>query len=345
MPQKALVSVVMPLFYSGSVLKQTLEALYRVDYPKRDMDIIFSYYPSKDSTLEVIEEFKLQHEGEYFDIKVLECDERGVSYGRNLGIKSSTGEYIFLLDDDVAIHKDTFKHVLNILTNEPNVAVVGAPYAFSKPSIVDKAFLFRFEGHVVKSKSFPTGCAMIRKKVFYEVGLFDERLGPPYSSHEDLEMSARIKRKGYDIVRDERITQKHLPKRRRYAGTSNAHNPQLQTLRYAINLLRSYFTGGADSYHFVLSSAPITWKLELIAHFLMPLPFLIAEVLNFYFIGAVYLLALATSTIVYYRAFKPQTIYLPFVVLLARIARSYGYLSRRMVLKLLWVINNVRGIH
>ena len=107
MPSENLISVVMPLFYSGSCLQKVLEALYDIDYPKPRIETIFPYYPSKDSTLETIREFRSHHDGEYFGITILECQERGLNYARNLGIRNSRGNYIFFLDDDVALCNET----------------------------------------------------------------------------------------------------------------------------------------------------------------------------------------------------------------------------------------------
>jgi glycosyltransferase involved in cell wall biosynthesis len=45
---KPLISVIMPLYNSESTLRETLNALYNVDYPKDSIEIIFSYYPSND---------------------------------------------------------------------------------------------------------------------------------------------------------------------------------------------------------------------------------------------------------------------------------------------------------
>jgi glycosyltransferase involved in cell wall biosynthesis len=306
--------------------------LYNADYPKKKIEIVFSYYPSEDHTQKIVEEFKLQHKEEYFDIKVLECRERGLSYGRNLAIQNSSAEYIFLLDDDVAIHRHTFKHAINILASETKVAVVAFPYARPRPNMFERALIFRFAGKVLKAETFPIGCSIVRRKVFHEVGLFNKRLGYPHSVHEELELAARIRKKGYIILVDGRLMQKHLPKKRTYPTFLDCAS-RLQLLRCAINQLRNYFTRYADSYHLVLSSAPMKWKLELIAYFLIPLPFFIVMLLNFY-LGIVYLLGLATSLIIHYRAFKPSFIHLPFIVLLGRVARSYGYVTRRIFLKL-----------
>ena len=335
MPKENLISVVMPLFYSGGCLQKTLKALYNVDYPKCRIEIIFSYYPSEDSTLEIIEGFKRRHYREYFGVKILERQEQGVSYGRNLGIMSSRGNYIFLIDDDIALCSEVFEHALNILETKPEVAVVCFPYTSLQPSIFEYATIFRFEGRITSTKTFGTGCSMIRKRVLDEVGLLNERLGYPYSIHEDLELAARIKKAGYDIIIDGTLIQTHLPKKKTYTLTKNTHNFGTSASRYIVNHLKFYFTTGVDSYHSVLLSAPKIWGLELLMYFFLPIPFIILVTMRYYHIGLLYILFLFTSIIFYWRAFNLRKLSSAFVVLTGRITRSYGYLIRRISLKLL----------
>jgi glycosyltransferase involved in cell wall biosynthesis len=334
--EPSLVSVIIPVFYSASCLNQTLQALLEVDYPERKIEIIFSYYPSGDSTHDIIIEFATQHKTEFYDIRVLECLERGLSYARNLAIKNSLGEYIFLLDDDVLIHRETFKYALQILASEPKAALVAFPYIHSGPNIYERAAFFRFTGKVSKAETFPIGASMVRRGIFDEIGLFNENLGYPYSVHEELEIAARIRKKGHLIFVDGRLVQEHLSKERNHPdslGFPGLNSPQPHLVRLVAKEIRNYFTRYADSYHIVLLSAPKKWKAELIAHFFLPLPFFVLMFLNFYF-GIVYLLSLAISAVIYYRAFKPSFIYLPFIILLGRIARSYGYVTRRIFVKL-----------
>jgi len=326
-----LISVIMPLYNSESTLRKTLEALYNVDYPKTRIEIIFSYYPSEDETLKIIKEFKNQHEKEYFSIKILECKRRGVSHGRNIAIRNSNAEYVFILDDDVVIHKDTFKRAMKILAERPDVAVVSYLYLHEEMDLFEEAFarvrFAPFKNKVSKAKTFG-GCALVRKRVFDEVGLYNEQLGYPYSHHEDIEISARISRL-YSIVVDRGLIQKHL--RKKTLRLSSNRESRFSMLKKVINGLRFYFGSGADSYHIVLQSAPISWKLEFLLYFMIPLPFIIALVLRHYLMGLIYILALLFASIIYYGAFNIKDFLLIIVVILGRITRSYGYVARRLL--------------
>jgi len=327
-----LISVIMPLYNSESVLRETLNALYNVDYPKNNIEIIFSYYSSEDQTLKIIEEFKNKYETQYFSIKILECTKRGVSYGRNIAIRSGKAEYVFILDDDVIIHKDTFKRAMKILEERPEVAVVSYLYLHEEMDLFEKVFARRFstfKNKVAKVKTFG-GCALVRKRVFDEIGLYNEQLGYPYSHHEDIEISARISRL-YSIVIDGSLIQRHLRKRPYRYSTKET---RFSILRKAVNGLKFYFGKGADSYHIVLQSAPITWKLELLLYFIIPLPLITTLVFSHYLIGLIYILALLSASAIYYRTFDFKGFFLIVILILSRIARAYGYICKRLLKEL-----------
>lgn len=44
-----------------------------------------------------------------------------------------------------------------------------------------------------------TSCALVRREVVEEIGLYDETLGPPFTIYEDIEYGARALAKGYEI--------------------------------------------------------------------------------------------------------------------------------------------------
>lgn len=172
-----LISIVIPVFRSGEVLRKTLQALLDVDYPKEKLEIIFSYYldPNDHLTLSIINGFKHKYANKYFDIKVLKRKEQGASYGRNLGIKNSNGDFVFVLDDDILVHRDTFKHAMKLF-EDPRVGMVNFMCLSPKPSIVEEVEVIPYKGRIAKYGG-AKGCAMIRRQILDEVGFYNERLG------------------------------------------------------------------------------------------------------------------------------------------------------------------------
>ena len=242
-----LISVVIPVYRTGEVLRKTLDALLNVDYPKEKIEIIFSYYPDPDDSLtpNIIKEFRRRNRNKYFGIKVLKREKQGTSYGRNLGIKNSNGDYIFVLDDDIIIHRDTFKHALKLF-EDPEVAMVNFMCLSPKPSIVEEIEVIPYKVRIARYGG-AKGCAMIRKRVLDEVGLYDERLGPPYGSHEDYELGLRISKR-YKVLIDGTLTQIHLGSKKRKIDSAESRC----FINSAKGRLKYYFTRGAETFHIIL---------------------------------------------------------------------------------------------
>lgn len=317
------ISVVVPLFNSGSCLQETLDAFCSIDYLKSKIEILLAYFPSNDSTLEIITTFRNRHGSEYSRINILECQKRGLSFGRNLGIRNSRSGYIYFMDDDTPPSKEAFKHALTIFEKDEKVGAVCFPYVHPQPNILERAtWVLRFDGRIVQTKTFGGGAVMIRKKVLDEIKLFNEKLGYPYSSHDDLELAARMKRNGYCIIIDGTSTLIHLPKKREDAQTGNGK------LSSVTKQWKYYFSDGADSYHEVLRAAPISWTLELALYFSLPLPFIILLTLQCYITGSLYFVILLAISVFHWRAFSLDKLSLVLILLSGRVLRSYGYVAR-----------------
>ena len=87
------VSVIIPTYNSEAYLALALESVFNQTY--RNFEIILIDDASTDSTLEVAQSFKDKR------LKIISNKQnRGVSYGRNCGIKAAQGNWIALLDSD-----------------------------------------------------------------------------------------------------------------------------------------------------------------------------------------------------------------------------------------------------
>lgn len=316
-----LISIVIPLYYSSSVLEQVLDALYNLDYPKKKIELIFSYYPSKDNTLKIVKRFKQNHLKEYYNILIIICEKRGVSYGRNVGIMKSNGEYVLLLDDDIKLHKDTLRDAVNKINQTPKTAAVIYDYLSVKPNLLERARHLAFEK---SSDVWITGCSLIKKKIVEEVGLYDENLGYPYSIHEDLDLTVRLRKKGFTLVKGS-LLQIHLSK-----GNIRLENSKKPML---FKYIKGYFTSYADSYHIVLLRGTIKMKVTLIINLLL-VPFFIMFFLLFPYLSIATFLIIYSTIIVCWKL-DLNDFYLPLIIFIGRVIRSYGYLFRRLYLTIL----------
>lgn len=188
MGKKPLVSAITPTYKRPkklnravkSALNQTyknLEIIVINDDPATDVNDILNF---KDERIVTINNEK----------------NKGAPAARNIGIKKSKGKYIgFLDDDDLWLPKKTEKQIEKFEELDDSYGLV---YTWAKvispESIKDKKP--QKEGDVyldlLKSNFSPGGCSyLIKRKVFGEVGLFDEQL----KSAQEWELGIRIAKK------------------------------------------------------------------------------------------------------------------------------------------------------
>lgn len=95
------ISVIVPVFNGEDFIKRCLEVLKGQDF-RYKWEIIFIDDASTDSTRKIIEDIKLTNFKSYFLMK-----NSGQSAARNLGISKAKGEYIYMIDVDDLLSKDS----------------------------------------------------------------------------------------------------------------------------------------------------------------------------------------------------------------------------------------------
>lgn len=203
------VSVIVPTFNSGSYVKETLLSILTQSY--QDIEIIVVDDASTDNTAEVVNALnsdKIKYIG-------LAKNHGGPSKARNIGVKNALGEYIAIFDSDDIMLPGRIESVVCKMDELPEVGMVctdaikfsdkGGDYAYNHVNprhygrfislktrcvgnnfyIIDKKHAFDclfFENYV------QTSSVTIRRKVFDEIGYFDETL----TNADDWDMWFRI---------------------------------------------------------------------------------------------------------------------------------------------------------
>ena len=214
----------------------------------------------------------------YTKKKVLK--KRGASLGRNIGIKESKGEFLFLLDSDVVLTDSRIlRELLKHFQRDPKIAISEAPYFTKNMSLSERAIACRLPFPNGYTRYISPGSMLIRRDVFNEVGFFDETLGYPYAPGEDQEFAARILRKGYKIFIDTRFINIHLkPETEINARTSIKNN---------LNFLKSTLTVMPPVHYKIFKAEPLIMKLEVLFA-LYPLTFFL-PLLNVYLLPLLFL--------------------------------------------------------
>ncbi len=327
---RPIVSIIIPLYKSSPTIGAVLESIDKLNFNKEDIEIFMIYYPLPgDNTEKLVKKFIEKNGHKYYSVRLIFRDDRRANYARNLGIKLSNSEYVFLLNDDILLPSKILTYALEHFKN-PEVGAVTFPYMLQPPRIFEEAMFFRFYGRIKRTKVLNLGCSIIRKSIIKEIGFINENLGPPISSNDDYEFSARMAKAGYKIIIDGRMTLRDIGALKETNPESTGHSV-LNVLRWYKKLAWYDVTIGADTYHLVLRSAPLSWKLEVPFYLAMPAAPLLLTLFS-PFLGLLAALAIIVTSIVYYRATRPKWMLYSLLLLARRVHRAYGYVLRRAYL-------------
>jgi GT2 family glycosyltransferase len=138
----------------------------------------------------------------------------GVAGGRNFGFNKATSDIVFSLDDDaILLDRSTIIDALDEFNKNPNLGAVGTKsYLREIGSIewpaVPSAFAKRFYSRGFKRVGRFIGVAnFIRRDFFIDVGGYGDFF--PYG-HEEIDLSLKFFKKGYDIFFDARNAVLHM---------------------------------------------------------------------------------------------------------------------------------------
>lgn len=139
----------------------------------------------------------------------------GPAVARNLAASTATGEIILFVDADVVVKPDTLARVAERFCENPEISALFGSY---DDDPAERNFLSQYKNlqhHYIHQVSNPrattfwSGLGAIRRKVFVELGGFDEKkFGTP--SIEDIELGFRLRESGHEILLDRKIQAKHL---------------------------------------------------------------------------------------------------------------------------------------
>lgn len=184
------ISAVICTYNVGRVIKDTLDCLFASSY--KGLEVIVVDDASTDDTVEVCSRYP---------VTIIRLDEnRGPSYCRNLGVRSSRGDVIFFLDSDVTFGPGLLGRMAGILEGDPGLSGVGT---ISGPDPLNPGFYPRYfalqryllYGSLAGNNRYRdvicTRCGLLKRPVFDEVGGFDESYRKP--SIEDYDFSVRMR--------------------------------------------------------------------------------------------------------------------------------------------------------
>lgn len=202
-----LVSFLIIAYNAEKFLEKSLFSLKEQDYDHKKIEVILVDSVSKDKTKTIMENFAAKNKKDFYDIKILENKGKTLPKGWNVALKEVSGEVVLRVDAHTFFDKDFItNNVKEIQTGENIVggkciSVTQNDTWKEKLLLIAEESIFgcgiadfrrKEEREFVSTLAF----AMYRKRVFDDVGPYNERL----ARTEDNEMHYRMKQKGYKFL-------------------------------------------------------------------------------------------------------------------------------------------------
>lgn len=184
---KPVISVVIPCYNHGKYIDEAIQSVK--EYKGKDYEIIIIDDGSTDDlTNKRLKELK----DEGYNVTFQE--NQGVSKARNNAVRFAKGKYILPLDADNKIKPDFIMKAIKILDANSSISIIYSDrQLFGNSKGIDKSG--RFELPFLIKQNYIDACAVYRKKVWEEVGGYDENL--PLKFWEDWEFWLSAAEKGF----------------------------------------------------------------------------------------------------------------------------------------------------
>ena len=192
-----LVSIIVPCFNYGHLVGETLESLQKQTLENWECIVVDD--GSSDNTKEIV--FKYTSKDQRYSY--IYQKNAGLSAARNTGIKAAKGEFIQLLDADDFIAENKLLNQINLLKLHTEISIVYSEVRYFKSDNLDKHFYSLSEGTdpwmkeysthetfinaLMQNNLFAVNCALFRKEIISNCGLFNTKL----KSVEDWEFWVR----------------------------------------------------------------------------------------------------------------------------------------------------------
>lgn len=174
------VSIVMPVYNGARFIAEALASVQRE--PGIEAEIIVVDDGSTDETTRVVSSISERDQR----IRLLQCEHRGVSPTRNVGVRAATGEYVTFLDSDDICPPGRIARQARKLAGRPDAAaVIGETLLFEElTEDLQPAPGTRY----LQILTVTLHSALFRRDVFDRLGLFDETL----AHSEDFDFFLRL---------------------------------------------------------------------------------------------------------------------------------------------------------
>lgn len=194
-------SIIICTYNRSFLLSKLLDSILNLKKSSMSHELIIVDNNSSDNTLDICNKYNSRLNQRYFFEK-----NQGILFARRNGILKSKGRYVIFIDDDFTLEKDFLIEIENIISNHPEINILGCEVRIKSNFKLNNKFKETF-GHrnygkglfLLKEQPLGTGGLFIKKELIYESGwlskaLILSRVGKNFKSGEDKELISRLKK-------------------------------------------------------------------------------------------------------------------------------------------------------
>ncbi len=208
-----LVSVIVVTYNSSLYIKDTLESIKAQTY--NNIELIITDDHSKDQTIEICEDWCKKNKQRFVNLHLITSDKNtGIAPNFNRGIQKVKGDWIKIIGGDDAFYPEILENYISYICQHPDVKFLhsravnyletfeeenrlpsldeAAKLRINKPKITPREQF----SILLRTSNIAALTVMIKRDVFEEVGLFDER----YPMWEDTPMWLKITKNNINLV-------------------------------------------------------------------------------------------------------------------------------------------------
>jgi cellulose synthase/poly-beta-1,6-N-acetylglucosamine synthase-like glycosyltransferase len=198
------VSIIVPVFNEGKVVKSSIASLLEMDYPNYEIVVVND--GSSDDTAEVAAEMVGYHQGKKALVKVslINKPNGGKSKALNAGIQYSEAEFVLCMDGDSQLSPDTVKNGIRHFIDPDVGAVAGNVKILNRKKwLTDLQALEYVEGLNLPRSSqgflkvvniIPGPIGIFRKRAIQDIGLYSSD-----TFAEDADITLKVLASGWKI--------------------------------------------------------------------------------------------------------------------------------------------------
>lgn len=211
-----LVSFIIVAYNAEKYLNNSLDCIVNQEYPNKKIEVILVDSNSSDNTKKIMLDFKKENSKKFSKIQVLDNPKKILPCGWNVALKEAKGDAIVRVDAHSTFPNTFVSENVKELEKGENIvgghriSVCDDESTWSKTLLIAEESLFgsgiaKYRREDKREYVSTLAHAMYRKKVFDEVGPYNEKL----ARTEDNEMHYRMKQKGYKFLLSPNVISYH----------------------------------------------------------------------------------------------------------------------------------------